>query len=150
MITTCKLRHTGSAHGAEQQHKDSVIEQQKHHLTGTSLHPIFSTPISRWNRGDSFILGSEEGLHIFSDDVSPGLTPSSSQQGCLTPREREREKEGEGGEGGREVHRSYKTSRTERPRRNIMKLVQIKSGRAELPIKIFIIPRTFGYRGVRN
>lgn len=27
-----------------------------------------------------------------------------------------------------------------------MKLVQIKSGRAELPKKIFIIPQTFGFR----
>lgn len=29
-----------------------------------------------------------------------------------------------------------------------MKSVQIKSGRAALPMKIFIIPQTFGYRGV--
>lgn len=28
----------------------------------------------------------------------------------------------------------------------IMKWMQIKSGRAELPMKIFIIPQTFGYR----
>lgn len=72
---------------------------------------------------------------------SPGVTLSSSQQGYLTgyltPREKEK---GRRREREREMNRSL----------NIMTFVQIKSGRAELPMKIFIIPQTFGYRGVWN
>lgn len=75
------------------------------------------------------------------------VTSSSSQQGGLTPRVRERVKEREGERNTQKLNDIKKLCGCEE---NIMKLVQIKSGTAELPMKIFIIPQTFGYRGVWN
>lgn len=91
------------------------------------------TRCNEGNKGDTALSRRENssGGSQRSDSTSARVSKAE----CLP----KREKEDKGPQ-------KLKTS----PKRNIMEWLQIKSGRAELPMKIFIIPRTFGYRGFWN
>lgn len=153
-LNICSLkvtdRQTCSVQRSKRKHEDrlwdvSVIEQEKQHLL-PECGNVSSPNIELIHFGATYetvrqLSFKDNVLNIFSGAARVWVNKAV----WLPERERERECARE-----REVHRSLRTSWTVQLRRNIMELVQIKSGKAELPIKIFIIPQTFGYRGVWN
>lgn len=121
--------------------------QQRHSVTQERTRILSETrsALSAAKEADEETSFEEDVLNTYSRCVSRDLNSGVSET-FLTPRQK-------GGSERRKSARCTEATRHQEPcscEEVEWSTVKIKSGRAGLPMKIFIIPQTFGYSGLWN